>query len=57
VTVLATDKQQIVGIRVLFWTMSFVVSLDTVSWDDKILHGLTFIEDHVLQVPLFLMAL
>lgn len=37
--------------------MSFVVRLDSVTWDDKVVEGLNFMADHVLQVPLFLMTL
>lgn len=46
-----------VGVRILLWMLSFVVRLESVTWDDKILEGLNFVEEHVLQVPLFLMAL
>jgi hypothetical protein len=28
-----------------------------VTWDDSIVEGLNFIEEYVLQVPFFLMAL
>jgi hypothetical protein len=37
--------------------LSFVSNLDAVTWDDTIINGLGFIEEHVLQVPLFLMTL
>ncbi|KAH8887040.1 hypothetical protein GQ53DRAFT_656888 [Thozetella sp. PMI_491] len=47
----------ILGIRVLIWILSLIFRLDAVSWDDTIISGLTFIEEHVLQVPLFLMTL
>lgn len=42
--------------RILLWMLSFIVRLESVTWDDKILEGLNFVEEHVLQVPLFLMA-
>lgn len=45
------------GIRVLIWFLSFIFDLSSVSWDDKIIHGLDFIENYVLQVPVFLMTL
>ena len=45
------------GVRILLWFLSVVFSLDHVTWDDKIVEGLVFVEDHVLQVPLFLMTL
>lgn len=31
--------------------------MDRVGWDDKLVGGLTFIENHVLQAPLFFMSL
>lgn len=39
------------------WALSFIVRLDAVTWDETIVGGLNFIEEHVLQLPLFLMAL
>jgi hypothetical protein len=46
-----------IGIRVLLWMLSWVISMDSVGWDDSIVNGLGFIEEYVLQVPFFLMAL
>ncbi|OHE98526.1 transmembrane protein UsgS [Colletotrichum orchidophilum] len=46
----------VVGVRVLLWILSLFLSLDHVTWDDKIVGGLNFIEEYVLQVPFFLMA-
>lgn len=37
--------------------LSFIINLDAVTWDDTIVNGLGFIEEHVLQVPLFLMSM
>jgi hypothetical protein len=31
--------------------------MDGVTWDDKIIRSLNFVEEYVLQVPFFLMAL
>jgi hypothetical protein len=45
------------GIKVLLWTVSLFVSLDRVTWDDTLVNGLGFIEEHVLQAPLFFMSL
>jgi hypothetical protein len=45
------------GIRVLIWFLSFVYDLGSASWDNKIIHGLHFIENYVLQVPMFLMTM
>ncbi|OIW26383.1 hypothetical protein CONLIGDRAFT_634663 [Coniochaeta ligniaria NRRL 30616] len=45
------------GIRVLIYFLSFIYDLSSASWDDKIIHTLDFIENYVLQVPMFLMTL
>ncbi|SPQ25820.1 defb24d9-bced-4526-bf07-28dfa70e7551 [Thermothielavioides terrestris] len=47
----------ILGIKILLWALSLVLPLDRVSWDDALVDGLTFVEEHVLQAPLFLMSL
>ncbi|KAH8903886.1 hypothetical protein BR93DRAFT_961491 [Coniochaeta sp. PMI_546] len=47
----------IMGIRVLIYFLSFVYDLSAASWDDKVIHTLDFIENYVLQVPMFLMTL
>ncbi|PSR77231.1 transmembrane protein UsgS [Coniella lustricola] len=47
----------ILGIRAFLWFLSLFVNLDTVTWDDKVVEGLDFLANHVLQVPLFLMTL
>lgn len=41
----------------LLWVLSLFLPLDRMTWDDKLVDGLTFIEEHVLQVPFFLMSL
>lgn len=41
----------------MIYFLSFVYDLSSASWDDKIIHALTFIENYVLQVPMFLMTL
>ncbi|KAK4187845.1 Acetamidase/Formamidase family-domain-containing protein [Podospora australis] len=46
-----------IGIRVLLWFISFFVRLDQVTWDDTIIESLGFVEEHVLQAPLFFMSL
>jgi hypothetical protein len=46
-----------IGVRVLLWALSFFVSMDAVGWDDTLVNGLHFVENYVLQVPFFLMAL
>lgn len=47
----------VVGIKVLLWVLSIIFDMDRVSWDDSLVSGLNFVEEHVLNVPLFLMAL
>jgi hypothetical protein len=42
---------------VLIWFLSWIVNLEGVTWDDKLIDSLNFIEEYVLQVPLFLMTL
>jgi hypothetical protein len=44
-------------VKVLLWFLSLIFSLDEATWDDKVVNGLHFIEDHVLQVPFFLMTI
>lgn len=45
------------GIKVLLWTLSFVVNFEQATWDDQLVGGLDFIANSVLQVPFFLMSL
>lgn len=52
-----TCPPQILGVRVFLWFLSLIFRLDSVTWDDKVLEGLDFIANYVLQVPLFLMTL
>ncbi|KAI9757047.1 MAG: hypothetical protein M4579_003616 [Chaenotheca gracillima] len=47
----------IIGVRITLWLLSFVVNWDRVTWDDKLINGLEFIEKSVIQVPFFLMTL
>lgn len=37
--------------------VSLFYPLESVYWDDTIINGLGFIEEYVLQIPLFLMTL
>jgi hypothetical protein len=53
---LTAIPRQIIGVKVLLWFLSLVFSLDSVTWDDKIIGTLNFVEEYVLQVPFFLMA-
>ncbi|KAG9229640.1 formamidase [Amylocarpus encephaloides] len=47
----------IIGIKLLLWFLSFVVNFEHATWDEKVVGGLDFIQNYVLQVPLFLMTL
>ncbi|KAK3689973.1 hypothetical protein B0T22DRAFT_380429 [Podospora appendiculata] len=47
----------IIGIKVLLWAISLFFSLEHATWDDKLVNGLGFVEEHVLQAPLFFMTL
>ncbi|KAJ8063782.1 hypothetical protein OCU04_007643 [Sclerotinia nivalis] len=47
----------IFGVRVLLWFMSFVVDLGASTFDDKVIEGIDLIQNHVLQVPFFLMSI
>jgi hypothetical protein len=42
---------------VLLWVLSFVVNFEHATWDEKVINGLDFMQNYVLQVPLFLMTL
>ena len=48
---------KIIGIRVFLWFLSFTIDLRNATWDDKLVGGLGFVEEHVLQAPLFFMSL
>ncbi|KAK6608946.1 transmembrane protein UsgS [Botrytis cinerea] len=47
----------IFGVRVFLWLMSFVVDLGASTFDDRVVEGLDLIQNHVLQVPFFLMSI
>ncbi|TAQ85839.1 hypothetical protein B7494_g5842 [Chlorociboria aeruginascens] len=47
----------IIGIKVFLWALSFWIDFQNASWDDTLVNGLDFIQNYVLQVPLFLMTL
>ncbi|ERT02668.1 hypothetical protein HMPREF1624_00969 [Sporothrix schenckii ATCC 58251] len=47
----------IVLLKISLWFLSFVVRLDVATWDDALYDGLRFLQEYVLQVPLFLMTL
>ncbi|KAB8293114.1 hypothetical protein EYC80_007473 [Monilinia laxa] len=47
----------IFGVRAFLWFLSFVVDLGASSFDDRVVEGLDLIQNHVLQVPFFLMSI
>ncbi|EEP81312.1 hypothetical protein UREG_06177 [Uncinocarpus reesii 1704] len=47
----------IIMIKSIIWIVSFMVDLQAATWDDKLLSGLDFIANYVLQVPFLLMTL
>ncbi|EPE03406.1 transmembrane protein [Ophiostoma piceae UAMH 11346] len=47
----------VIAVKVSLWLLSWFIALDTVTWDDAIADGLRFLQEYVLQVPLFLMTL
>lgn len=44
-------------IKLALQIASVVVDLDSATWDDKLIEGLNFISNSVLQVPFLLMTL
>ena len=48
---------QIIAVQVTLWFVSLFVNFETVTWDDKIVGGMDFIANQVLQLPFFLMSL
>lgn len=47
----------IIAIKIVIQISSVVVDLDNATWDDKLIEGLNFISNSVLQVPFLLMTL
>ncbi|MCJ1323045.1 hypothetical protein MMC15_008396 [Xylographa vitiligo] len=47
----------IFGIKAILWLLSFMIDFEHATWDDKLVGGLDFIANSVLQVPFFLMSL
>ena len=48
---------QIFGVKAVLWLLSFKIDFEHATWDDKLVGGLDFIANSVLQVPFFLMSL
>lgn len=49
--------RQIIAVKAILWGTSFFIDFDSMTWDDKLVGGLDFIANSVLQVPFFLMSL
>lgn len=45
------------AVKSLLWGLSFAINFEKATWDDKIVGGLDFLANSVLQVPFFLMSL
>lgn len=48
---------KIVTVKVSLWALGFFVNFDSVTWDDKLVGGMEFLANSVLQIPFFLMSL
>lgn len=48
---------QIVAIKAILWLLSYFIDFEGATWDDKLVGGLDFFANSVLQVPFFLMSL
>ncbi|OAA73761.1 hypothetical protein ISF_00662 [Cordyceps fumosorosea ARSEF 2679] len=44
-------------VKFTIWLLSFVLPLESATWDDSLLNGLDFVAEYVLQIPFFLMVL
>ncbi|KAI4156449.1 MAG: hypothetical protein LQ340_000264 [Diploschistes diacapsis] len=44
-------------LKATIWCLSFLINTKTATWDDKLVDGLEFIANHVLQLPFFVMSL
>ena len=51
------DTEQIITVKATLWFSAFFVNFDSVTWDDKLVSGMNFLANSVLQVPFFLMSL
>ncbi|WEW60150.1 hypothetical protein PRK78_005635 [Emydomyces testavorans] len=47
----------IVLVKLVIWIASWIVDLQAATWDDKLINGLGFVANYVLQVPFLLMTL
>ncbi|KAL8827979.1 MAG: hypothetical protein Q9191_002864 [Dirinaria sp. TL-2023a] len=48
---------KIIAIKATLWFLAIFVNFDSVTWDDKLVGGMDFLANSVLQVPFFLMSL
>ena len=56
-TIAEKERKQIITIHALLWVLSRFISFESATWDNKLVGGLDFIANSVLQVPFFLMSL
>ncbi|KAL8961861.1 MAG: hypothetical protein Q9193_001646 [Seirophora villosa] len=48
---------QIVAVKAILWSLSFFIDFEAATWDNKLVGGLDFVSNYVLQVPFLLMSL
>lgn len=48
---------QIVAVKAILWSLSFFIDFEAATWDNKLVDGLDFVSNYVLQVPFLLMSL
>lgn len=48
---------QIFATKASLWALSFFVNLESMTYDDKLVNGLDFVANSVLQIPFLLMTL
>ncbi|RKF63263.1 putative transmembrane protein [Erysiphe neolycopersici] len=47
----------VLGIKFLLWLLSFLFEFEYITWSQNVANGLGFIQNSVLQIPLFLMMM
>ncbi|OOF94630.1 hypothetical protein ASPCADRAFT_208291 [Aspergillus carbonarius ITEM 5010] len=47
----------IIGLKFILWFISWIIDLESVTWDDSLIDALEFLSKSVLQVPFLIMSL
>ena len=50
-------RLQIFATKASLWALSYFVNLESMTYDDKLVNGLDFVANSVLQIPFLLMTL